>query len=64
MNDAEFLDWLADRLIYVYGEGPNVSYVHRLRDMSKQIKENEKYLDNPRPILFNNAWFKSNKDER
>ena len=63
MNDYEFLDWLADRLIYVYGEGPNVSYAHRLRDISKHLKENEREIDSPQPIIFNNAWFWNSEDE-
>lgn len=27
MTDTEFLSWLRDRLIYVYGESPNVDFV-------------------------------------
>jgi hypothetical protein len=30
-TDAEFLSWLADRLVKVYGESPNVDFVLRLR---------------------------------
>lgn len=30
-NDPDFLDWLADRLVYVYGESPNVDFVLALR---------------------------------
>jgi hypothetical protein len=30
-TDAEFLSWLADRLVKVYGEDPNMDFVRRLR---------------------------------
>lgn len=30
MDDGQFLDWLRDRLICVYGENENVDFVHRL----------------------------------
>jgi hypothetical protein len=29
-TDAEFLRWLKDRLIHVYGESPNMDFVQRL----------------------------------
>lgn len=28
---SRFLDWLADRLVFVYGESENVDFVRRLR---------------------------------
>mgnify|MGYP001608782724 CR=1 FL=1 len=31
MKDGEFLHWIADRLVHVYGESPNVDFVQRLR---------------------------------
>jgi len=30
MEDKEFLMWLYQRLIHVYGESPNVDFVQRL----------------------------------
>ncbi len=33
MTDAEFLQWVHDRMIYVYGESPNVDFLHRLREI-------------------------------
>jgi hypothetical protein len=30
LTDAEFLTWIRDRLVHVYGESPNVDFVHRL----------------------------------
>lgn len=30
----EFLDWIADRLVHVYGESPNVDFVLSLRERS------------------------------
>lgn len=34
-EDNEFLNWLADRLVHVYGESPNVDFVHKLRAIAK-----------------------------
>lgn len=31
MNTPDFLDWIADRLVHVYGESPNVDFVLSLR---------------------------------
>jgi len=30
VSDKEFLIWLRDRLIHIYGESPNVDFVLRL----------------------------------
>lgn len=35
VNLPDFLDWLADRLVIVYGESPNVDFVHTCRDRAK-----------------------------
>jgi hypothetical protein len=32
VNTPDFLDWVADRLVHVYGESPNIDFVHSLRD--------------------------------
>ena len=37
MKDKEFLEWLIDRLVHVYGESPNVDFIHRLRSMTNTI---------------------------
>jgi hypothetical protein len=34
MTDTEFLEWLIDRLVDVYGENPNVDFIHRLRKIA------------------------------
>ena len=34
MNDRDFLCWLEDRIIHVYGENPNVDYLIRLRKVA------------------------------
>ena len=36
MTDKEFLNWLSDRLIHVYGESPSVDFVHRLNKIAKR----------------------------
>lgn len=38
MTDKEFLNWIIDRLIHVYGESPNVDFVHRLRKIVKSLE--------------------------
>ena len=34
-EDAEFLNWIADRLVSVHGESPNVDFVRRLRSIAE-----------------------------
>lgn len=60
MTDAEFLRWLVERLIYVYGENTNTDFVIRLRDLAWSLEaqnpkvreersnEEERY---PRPAI-------------
>ena len=36
VNDRQFLGWLRDRLVYVYGESPNVDFVLKLSEIVKQ----------------------------
>jgi hypothetical protein len=38
-RDAEFLQWVADRIVYVYGESPNIDYVLRLREIANRFDE-------------------------
>lgn len=35
--DANFLRWVAERLVNVYGESPNVDYVLKLRDLAFEL---------------------------
>lgn len=37
MQTPEFLEWLADRLVTVYGEDPGVNFVVSLRDRARQM---------------------------
>ncbi len=32
------LDWLADRLVHVYGESPNVDFVRTAKDRAKRLR--------------------------
>lgn len=32
LNTPDFLDWIADRLVHVYGEDPGIDFVLSLRD--------------------------------
>lgn len=41
MKDKEFLEWLIDRLIYVYKESPDVDFVLKLKAITKQIPESQ-----------------------
>lgn len=35
VNTPDFLDWMAERLIHVYGESPNIDFVLSLRERAK-----------------------------
>ena len=39
MTDKEFLNWLVDRLVHVYGESPNVDFVHKLKAIAETEQE-------------------------
>jgi hypothetical protein len=41
MKDSEFLDWIADRLVHVYGDKPNVDFIIKLRSMAKNIDQDQ-----------------------
>jgi hypothetical protein len=42
MTDKDFLQWIHNRLIYVYRENENVDFLHRLRKIiSEQETKNE-----------------------
>jgi hypothetical protein len=38
VSDAEFLNWIADRLIHVHGEPENVDFLLRLRCMADDLE--------------------------
>lgn len=35
--DAGFLMWMADRIVHVYGESPNVDFVLKLREIADRL---------------------------
>lgn len=37
-NLPDFMDWIADRLEFVYGESPNVDFVRTCRDRAKKVR--------------------------
>lgn len=39
MIDADFIDWIADRMINVYGENEYYDFVIRLRQIAKEMRE-------------------------
>jgi hypothetical protein len=39
--DSDFLDWLTDRLIHVYGENPGTDFVLRTREMANEARSRE-----------------------
>ena len=51
MNDKEFLEWLIDRLVHVYGESPNMDFIHRLRKISHQLPQKESDWKYVKPII-------------
>lgn len=38
MDDVTFLRWLAERIVTVYGENPNVDFIHRLHGIANSGK--------------------------
>lgn len=38
LERKEFLLWLIERLIHVYGENPNVDFIHRLKEIAEEGK--------------------------
>jgi hypothetical protein len=38
VNLPDFLEWLADRMVNVYGESPNVDFVLTCRDRAKGVR--------------------------
>lgn len=37
-NGPDFLEWIADRLVHVYGESPNVDFVLSLRERADRAR--------------------------
>jgi septal ring factor EnvC (AmiA/AmiB activator) len=40
-RNKKFLNWIADRLVYVYKESENVDFVLRLRELANEIQKLE-----------------------
>jgi hypothetical protein len=45
MSDKEFLEWIRDRIVHVYGESPNTDFVLRLGDIAQALQSWE-------PVVF------------
>jgi hypothetical protein len=43
LADADFLNWLRDRLVYVYKEKPNVDFVLRLEALREKILKRRRF---------------------
>ena len=41
MMDSEFLQWIHDRLVNVYGEDPNTDFILKLNKIVAKTKEQE-----------------------
>jgi len=43
MIDSDFLDWVANRMVGIYGENEDIDFIHKLRRMAKSeaYKNNE-----------------------
>jgi hypothetical protein len=41
MKDWKFLEWLAARLVNVYGESENVDFVLKLREIVERLKRED-----------------------
>jgi hypothetical protein len=45
MSDREFLEWIRDRIVHVYGESPNTDFVLRLGEIAQALQGGE-------PVVF------------
>ncbi len=45
MSHKEFLNWIADRIVNIYGESPQIDFVLALRRRADEIAELEKELN-------------------
>lgn len=41
MRDAEFLRWIANRLVNVHNENPNVDFVHKLHAIADALPQEQ-----------------------
>ncbi len=41
MSDPEFLQWIYDRMLNVYGENPSLDYMRRLRRMAGPERDSQ-----------------------
>lgn len=41
MKDKEFLEWLVDRLVFVYNESPNIDFVLKLKSIARHTPKNK-----------------------
>jgi len=39
VKDGAFIEWLAERLVSVYGESPNADFVRRLHECAARLTE-------------------------
>lgn len=42
MTNSQFLLWLSDRLVYVYGESENTDFIFKLRELASEQSEPHK----------------------
>lgn len=54
-SDKEFLHWIADRLVYVYGESENVDFIRKLRSIAESLKGNTPNTYEPRTYSTNSS---------
>lgn len=50
MNDKEFLKWVHDRIVNVYGESPNVDFLIRLREITESKFKEKVVIDESKLI--------------
>jgi hypothetical protein len=52
MNDALFLDWVADRLTMVHGDDKNLDFIDRLRRMARRAAGGEIPKTEPKEWVY------------
>ena len=51
MDNRSFLNWIADRLVNVYGESENVDFVRHLREIADIVAEKDREIARLRGLL-------------
>lgn len=60
LGESEFLNWVADRFVHVYGESPNVDFVHDLRRLAQEAAKREPWRNTGGNGDAKEVWVRQN----